>query len=440
MAVSNIPPITTYTANGSTTDFSFLFSYRTPDHIHVYTIDPVTENITELALGGGYEFLPDEDAPTAVRIDPPLASGIVLLIVRETEQEQPVDYINQNEFLQEVHEGALDNLERQIQELHQQLQRVPFLSSVGAALNPTFDTTIPTGWQPGYVLVINSTGDGFVWSAALSGGGSGGLPSGGDVGDFIEKLSSTDGDAEWKSANFSGISRFGAWSSQGLLDTITKILNITYTAPTISLSGSSNSLREKGTAVTSLTLAAAITKQSDPIAEVRFYDVTAGNTLLDTQTSGGAIPAGGNSTYAWTGSFSDNHTFRAEVDDDGSTGGPSTVSSTTTYSFVYPYYAGAGASGLSASSVAGLTKRVINESTSRTETIAAGAGEVFYFAYPASYGVLTSILDVNNFETIGDWTLRVENITGLDGNPVSYNIYEFNNPVTAGSYQYTFKQ
>jgi len=37
------------------------------------------------------------------------------------------------------------------------------------------------------------------------------------------------GEAEWKTANYSGISRFGAWSSAGLKDTLDKILNITYT-------------------------------------------------------------------------------------------------------------------------------------------------------------------------------------------------------------------
>lgn len=228
------------------------------------------------------------------------------------------------------------------------------------------------------------------------------------------------------------------WSSDGIDDTFQKIIKIEYTPPTVTLSASGNVLREKGDAVTSSTLTAAITKRSDPIAQVRFYRNP--STLLDTQTSGGGIPNGGNSTYNWTGSFSDNTTFRVEVDDTGASGGPSTATSTTTFSFVYPYYVGAGAPGLSASSVAGLTKRIITSTASRVETISASGGQVFYFAYPASYGALVSILDVNNFETLPDWTLRTENITGLDGTAVSYRIYEFENPVVAGSYQYTFRR
>lgn len=226
--------------------------------------------------------------------------------------------------------------------------------------------------------------------------------------------------------------------STGLSDTLARILDISYVAHSVSFTASgSSTIREKGDAVTASTLTAAITKKSDPIAEVRFYE---GASLLDTQTSGGGIPSGGNSTYSWTGSFSDNTTFSAQVDDSGATGGPTTVTASASFTFVYPYYYGAGAVGLSAAGVSALTKSVIVSTATVTETITAAGGEVFYFAYPASYGALTSILDVNGFETFPDWTLRTENITGLDTTAQSYRIYEFNNPVTAGSYEYTFKR
>jgi hypothetical protein len=265
-----------------------------------------------------------------------------------------------------------------------------------------------------------------------------GLPPGGVTGDIIEKQSSTEQDATWGSflyqgfsnrfnttLNFTSVRQFLAW-----------LADITYTAPLISLSASGNSLREKGDAVTSTTLTAAITKRSDPIAQVRFY--LNPSTLLDTQIAGGAIPNGGNSTFAWTGSFSDNTTFRAEVNDSGATGGPTTVTSTTTFNFVYPYYTGSGAAGLSAAAVAALTKLIINSTANREQGFTTPGGQVLYFAYPASYGALTSILDANNFETIADWTLRTENITGLDTTAVSYRIYEFKNPLVAGTTTYTF--
>lgn len=225
------------------------------------------------------------------------------------------------------------------------------------------------------------------------------------------------------------------FTSTSLQDTLDKIIKITYTPPTISLGGSSNVLREKGASVSGITLTATVTKRSDPIAAVRFYQ---GVTLLSTKT--GTIPAGGVETEVYAPAFTDNTSFSAQVDDNGDTGGPTTVTANTTYSFVYPYYFGAAAVGRTPAQVAALTKDIIVSTATKIVVFTASASDVFYFAYPASYGALTSILDVNGFETIGAWTLTTSNITGLDATAQSYRIYAFNNPVVAGSYQYTFKR
>lgn len=223
--------------------------------------------------------------------------------------------------------------------------------------------------------------------------------------------------------------------STGLGDTLEKIIKLGYLAPTVSLSGSSNILREKGTTVSGITLTANVTKKSDPISEVKFFLNPA--TLLDTQTSGGAIPSGGSSSYTYATAFSDNRTFRVDVKDDGATGGPTTVSATTTYSFVYPYYYGVGASGLGAS-VSGLTKSVINSNANLTQNFSPNGTQKMYFAYPSSYGALTKIYDVNNFDTLLDWTRTTVNITGLDATAQSYYVYEFNNYAVSGTYPYRF--
>jgi hypothetical protein len=235
-------------------------------------------------------------------------------------------------------------------------------------------------------------------------------------------------------------SRFSSFfTTVGLNDTLAKILNITYTGPAISLSASGNgTIREKGATVSGTTLAATVTKRSNAINQVRFYD---GATLIDTENSGGAIPNGGTSSFTTVTAFTDNKTFNAQVDDiAGGGGGPTTVSASASFTFVYPYYYGAGPTGKTPAQVAALTKQVIGSTATVNETITASASDVFYFAYPAAYGVLTSILDVNGFETLPDWTLTVANITGLDTTAQSYNIYKFNNPVVAGSYFYSFKR
>jgi hypothetical protein len=339
-----------------------------------------------------------------------------------------------------------DTIEQEFDKRTMVEQRLKYLAGRSVRLpeghTGTFDTKLPADFEAGDVLTINEAGDGIgaktpaeLLAEAAEGGA---IPVGGDTGAVLVKASADDQDTEWNQFDFEGYSaRFGEnISTANLQETLETILDLQYTGPAVSLSASgSGTIREKGDEVTASTLTAVITKRSDPIAEVRFY---LGAGLLDTQTSGGGIPSGGNSTFNWTGSIDDTSVFSVQVDDDGATGGPTTASDTETFTFVYPYYVGAGAVALSAANVALLTKRVIVSSSSRNETITAANGNVFFFAYPASYGALVSILDENGFETFPDWTLRTENITGLDGNAVSYRIYEFENPVTAGDYEYTF--
>ncbi|MDQ3159099.1 MAG: hypothetical protein M3P98_03140 [bacterium] len=256
------------------------------------------------------------------------------------------------------------------------------------------------------------------------------FPSGGTTGDYLEKTTPTI--VSWKTGALSGYSaRFSeAFASLGLEDTIAKILDFSYLAPLISLSCSpAQSVREKGASVASVNMSATTTKRSDDIAAVTHYR---NGVLVNTEAA--PVAGGGVETFTESTPFTDTMTFYSRVSD-----GTTTVqSNTVTYPFVYPYYYGADVPGLSAANVALLTKSIISSTASLNVSFTTLNGNVYYFAYPASYGALTSIKDENNFETFGDWTLTTANITGLDGNPVSYRIYEFNNPVVALTTNYTF--
>ena len=240
--------------------------------------------------------------------------------------------------------------------------------------------------------------------------------------------------------SYSGISLLTGeqFTSSGLQDTLDKIIRITYLAPTISLAGSSNIVREKGDTVSSITLTATIAKKSNDVSEVRFYQ---GATLLDTQTSGGAIASGGQSTYVYSTSFDDNISFSSQVDD-ALDGGNQTIgtSASISYTFVYPYYVGAGVINLLDTGIILLEKVVQTAKTSYTKVFTANAGDVFYIAYPDTISPLTSILDVNSFETISSWTQSFGDLACLDGSTQPYRVYTFDNPVAAGDYQYTFKR
>jgi hypothetical protein len=114
---------------------------------------------------------------------------------------------------------------------------------------------------------------------------------------------------------------------------------------------------------------------------------------------------------------------------------------TTTVRWYSPTYYGVSAPAATTTTIQAMTKAV-QAKADRTYAFSPTV-QVFYYAYPASFGVLTSILDANGFETIGDWTLRVENFNNnspdYEGVTTSYNIYEFDNLTTQVAFNNTFK-
>lgn len=228
------------------------------------------------------------------------------------------------------------------------------------------------------------------------------------------------------------------FTSAGFTDTLDKIIRITYVPPVVTISGSSNIVREKGNQVSSIELTAGIIKKSNNIGEIRFYR---GETLLDAQVTGGAIPLGGNATYIYSTLFDNNITFSVQVDDVLDKGNQTIgTAAQTSYIFVYPYYAGSDIPFLQDADLVLLEKAIQTATTNYTKVFTANAGDVFYLAYPDSISALTSILDVNSFETISSWTQTVAALSCLDGSTQQYKVYTFTNPVAAGSYQYTFKR
>lgn len=224
-----------------------------------------------------------------------------------------------------------------------------------------------------------------------------------------------------------------------LRDALIEIYDIVYTPPSVTLNSNVGvGPYERGNAITAINFTAAVTKKSAPIAEVQFLQ---GASVLDTQTSGGAIPGGGNSTYAWTGSFNNTTTFSAKVTDDGSKGGPTPVTATRTFSFVLVWYAGVGAPGLNAAGVGALTKTVEGQNNNKNVSFTLGVGDVPYYAFPSSYGDLTSILDENGFESISGWTKKTGSITNAYGVAATYTWYERNTAAgVANTTNYTFKR
>lgn len=226
-------------------------------------------------------------------------------------------------------------------------------------------------------------------------------------------------------------SRFNElWDSDGVEDTLAKIIKITYQAPAIALAAApSASLREKGDVVASVNLTAALTRMSEDITTLTFFRNGGSPVNVTPAPTGGSYPT----TYAVP--FSDNTTFSATVGD-----GTGTNTATVSFNFVYPYYYGVGAAGLTGTQIAALLTKDIRSSSASVSFQSSPSVQHFYFCYPAAYPALTSILDQNGFETLPAYTARTVSITGLDGTAQTYRVYELTIPTTQVNFTNTYSR
>ena len=111
-----------------------------------------------------------------------------------------------------------------------------------------------------------------------------------------------------------------------------------------------------------------------------------------------------------------------------------------TVTWYSPFYYGVGAAALSVANLQALTKQVVAKAN-HTYTFNP-TSQKMYYAYPASYGTLSSIIDPNGFNITADWTLSTptftNNPTNYNGGSVTYNVYEYNNLTTQTSFNVTF--
>jgi transcriptional regulator with XRE-family HTH domain len=175
---------------------------------------------------------------------------------------------------------------------------------------------------------------------------------------------------------------------------------------------------ENGATQTLNSASISITKKSKPITSVKLMN---GSTVLGEKT-GDEVAAGGTITFSDLGitvSKSNNPNLKFTVTD-GQTSTDKNVGAST---FVYPYYMGECAADavIDETLIEGLTKKVESKGN-KTVTHSCENGRMV-IAYPKAHGALKSILDPNNFETIGDYTRSEVSVTGLDGTAQDYYVY-----------------
>ena len=190
---------------------------------------------------------------------------------------------------------------------------------------------------------------------------------------------------------------------------------------------------ENGATQTLSSASISITKKSKPITSVKLLN---GSTVLGEKT-GDEVAAGGTITFSNLGitvSKSNNPNLKFTVTD-GQTSTDKNVGAST---FVYPYYMGecAADATIDETLIEGLTKKVESKAN-KTVTHTCENGRMV-IAYPKAHGVLKSILDPNNFETIGDYTRSEVSVTGLDGTAQTYYVYA-SGAATVNSFKVQYK-
>ena len=213
-----------------------------------------------------------------------------------------------------------------------------------------------------------------------------------------------------------GIAAGTTFDNMPVSEVLTKLL-YPYVAPTVSASTSPNGgTFEKGNNQKVTKITANVTKKSERITKVEFFD---GGTSLGVK-EGSEVQNGGSIAITTDIAVSANKNFQVKVTDAAN----KTYNATTgTFNFVYPYYMGVCAEGaeINEALVKGLTKKVEakgNKSNSFTCDY-----QRMVFAYPKSYGKLKSIIDPNNFDVTGTFGVQEVSITGLDGTAQTYYVY-----------------
>lgn len=203
---------------------------------------------------------------------------------------------------------------------------------------------------------------------------------------------------------------------------VVKALLIKYYPPTVKLTSTPvDKVVEIGESIT-VNLSAAVTKKSEDVTNVTFYSDA--DVLEEVTTD---VAEGGTFTHAVAAPVTTTTVFKATATD-----GKKVSESKVTYKFVHPFYHGVVADKADID-VTTLTKLVEDEGDKEVNYIA--NNQYVVFAYDASYGDLTSILDPSSFENLGSFDKSTQTV-----GTVTYNVYVGKTPLTssASGFKYNF--
>lgn len=212
------------------------------------------------------------------------------------------------------------------------------------------------------------------------------------------------------------------------IETVLRKLLITYQMPgiTIALTPSKVVYDVVTETITSIKLTAAVTKKSKEITSVKFK---AGGTLIHEETTG--IEEGGSFEFTYTPATPINSTitFRVECSDEDNT-----VGADKEVKFVAKSYWGTVDGTVTApveSDIKGLDNSELKTAKGLTYSDVIMTNGKIVYAYPKSFGLLTSIVDKMGNDYMGSYTRTEVNVDSI-----AYYVYTLTDPSTIESAGY----
>ena len=156
MTVSSLNTKNSYNGDGSATSFAYQFPIHSTAELTVIERSSIgTETVK--ALGSHYSITDNGAAGGNVIFSTAPASGVTVVLLRNTNLTQEVDYIENDAFPAETHEAAIDKLTLQIQEAQEELDRSVKFSRTNAFNSSEF--TVDATNRAGKILGFDTAGN-----------------------------------------------------------------------------------------------------------------------------------------------------------------------------------------------------------------------------------------------------------------------------------------
>jgi len=156
LTISTLVVKNSYNGDGSATQFAYQFPIHTTAELKVIER---SANGTETvkSLGSDYSVVDNGSSGGTVTFGTAPASGVSVILLRDTNLTQETDYIANDPFPAETHEAALDKLTLQIQEAQEELDRSIKISRTNTMTSTEFTNSATD--RAGKILAFDTSGE-----------------------------------------------------------------------------------------------------------------------------------------------------------------------------------------------------------------------------------------------------------------------------------------